>query len=154
MWIDRRWLAWALGVSLLANCFFIALGFGYFFARADGRLHRYSRPLVSIKRVAALPDDEKQRYFDVMDQRHTEIEAARKAAQNARQAAEAALAISVFDRSKASADLDAMRQANFHLQETVHAALVDALATLSPESRASVLTRGNAEAPPNSHGPQ
>jgi uncharacterized membrane protein len=141
MWIKRHWLAGGLGVSLLVNFFFIAVAIGYFFVSSGNLLHRSGWPLVSSERVAALPKDEKQRYLDAMQRHHMEIEAARHAAQTARKATEADMVMPVFDRSGVSADLAGMRQATFHFQETVHAALVDALAELSLQSRAKLVAQ-------------
>ena len=139
MWIDRRWLATGLGLSLLLNFFVIGIIVGHFFALHGHRLPGIGGPLVPAAHVRELTADQKQRFFAAMDRHRAEIQSARRVVKSARRAAEVEIAAPVFDPAKVNADLVAMRQASARLQEAVHGGLIDALADLSPASRAALV---------------
>lgn len=149
MWIERRWLVTGLGFSLLVNVFLIGIVAGHFFASRGHQLPGVARALVPAVNVRALPPDERQQFRDAMIPYRPEILAARNDARKTRQAAEADIVAADFDRSKAVADLAAMRQATSRLQELVQDALVEALSKISPASRTALVIR-NRQAPDGS----
>ena len=67
------------------------------------------------------------------------IRAARKPQREARLVTETDAAAPTFDRVKGGADFSALREANMVVQEAVNTALIDALAKLSPQARASLV---------------
>lgn len=140
MWIDRRWLAPVMAGSLLVNVFLIGIIAGHLYA---GNGSPSDRGVVPAAHVRALPPDESKKFMAVMATRRSAIQVARKAQQAARRALEAEIAAPVYDRARVTAGFAALRQAGIALQAQSHNALVEALATLSPASRAVVVAHGS-----------
>ena len=136
------------GVSLLLNIFLVGLIIGHVFA-AD-RQGRGSRPgapgggpggvgMVAGAQVKSLSPDQKRDFMEAMAPHRRGIRLAREAHRAVRQTIEADIAAPTFDRAKVAADFEALRHANDAIGEVVDAALLDAFASLSPESRAAIV---------------
>lgn len=149
MWIDRRRLAFALAGSLLLNVFLGGVVAGHLLWARPGLRVPPAGPLVPAAHVRALPADEKKTFTAAMAAHRDAIHAARKAHRQLRETAVADIAAATFDRAKVSADLAALRGANTAALEATNAALVDALAGLSPASRAALVAR---DVPPEEAG--
>lgn len=139
MWIDRRWAVPGIALSVLLNVFLIGIVAGHLYA-GRGLPGEKGLGLVSADHVRALPPDEKKKFMAAMATQHATILIARKAHQAARRALEAEIAAPSFDRSRVAAGFVDLRQAGAALQAQIQAALVEALATLSPASRAALVS--------------
>lgn len=148
MWIDRRGLVLLAAGSLLLNVFLIGIIAGHVFAVRKAGVGPMGGAMVPAAHVRALPPDDKKKFTAAMTAHRDAIRAARKQHREAKLATEADIAVPGFDRAKVIADFASLRQANASLQEAVNAALVDALADLSPRSRAALVGRGIAEGAP------
>lgn len=140
MWTERRWLLPLLTVSLLANLFLVGLVGGHMYARHKIPPRREG-PVVTAAHLRALPADERKMFTAVMAAQRPAIAEARRLHLEARRVLEADIAAAAFDKDKVTADFAAFRRAGQALQEKSNAALVDALATLSPASRASLMSK-------------
>jgi uncharacterized membrane protein len=139
MWIDRRWPRVILAVSLLANIFLIGVVTGHVF---DGKRAPAPRPgqgAVGWVRSSTLPPDDKRAFAAVMRSHHEALEAKRAVLKNAKAALQAAVTTPVYDRSKVADAFADVRRASVESQEATQAALVEALGTLSPAARASLM---------------
>ncbi len=141
MWTDNRRLIGALVVSGLLNIFLVGVLAGHGFA-----VHRgpppllASGPMVPQRHVKALPDDQRQIFRAAMLARRDEIRAARQSHKELRRKTEADIAAQTFDRALVTEDFAALHRSNRAIDEAVSAALIDALAGLTPQSRAALVT--------------
>jgi uncharacterized membrane protein len=138
MWIDRRWLVPAIALSALLNVFLIGVIAGHVYA---GRGAPDRGAVVPSSRVRALPPDQRKAFWAAMAPERAAVAAARAAQLAARRALETEIAAPVFDRARVGAAFAALRDAGVVVQAHANAALVDALATLPPAARASLVTR-------------
>lgn len=139
MWIDRRALLVGVAASLLLNVFLLGILIGHAFEAGGARRNRGCAGLVDAAHVRALTSEDRRRFNSVMAQHRPAIRAAREGHRAARRAAVVDIAAPSFDRAKVAADFIGLRQANARVGEAVDAALVDALAALSPEARATLV---------------
>ena len=139
MWIDRRWPRVVLAVSLLANIFLIGVVTGHLFEGKRAPAPFPGQGAVSWVRSSKLPPEDKRTFAAVMRSHHEMLEAKRAALKSAKAALQAAVTTPVYDRSKVAAAFADVRHASVDSQEATQAALVEALATLSPAARASLL---------------
>ena len=142
MRVDARLLGIGLLVSLLLNLFLAGVVGGRWFtppprpAGAGG--------LAPMAQVRRLPAEERQRFVRAMLPHRPDIRAARQATRRARAQVEADLAAPIYDRARVEADLAALRQANLAQQAATHGALAEAMALLSPASRAALVAHARA----------
>lgn len=144
MWIERRWLVPLVGFSVLLNIFLLGMvaGNAYRAPRNAPRL-----PLIRQSQLKTLPAAERDRFADKVASQKEGVTAARRAYLAARRAVIAELAAPTFDRARINARFAEMRRAGLAVQEKANGALVDALASLSPESRRALV---NLDAPSGS----
>lgn len=139
MRIDRRVRIAIVAASLLLNVFLVGIVAGHLFSSRDRGGPKQIGPVVPGANVRALPDDERRRFATAMRGHRDAMRAARQAHRTARQAVEAAIAAPGFERDKVDAAFATLRQTNTAVQEATHAALLDALQDLSPQSRAALV---------------
>ena len=139
MRVDMRWLGAGLAVSLLANLFLGGAAAGRWLAPRPVVRAPTPGGLVPAARLRALPADERGRFAKAMTPHRPSIRAARADLRAARAQVEADIAAPAYDRTKTLADLARLRQAAAAQQESVHGALAEALAALSPASRAALI---------------
>ena len=142
MWSDHRRLVGLFAASLLLNVFLLGL-----FVGRGVALHKLPEPsqpgpLVPGRQVAALPDDQKSLFREAMKAHREVIQAARRRHRAARDKIEADIAAPAFDRATVTADFDALHQTNRDVDQAVGDALVDALGSLDPSSRAALVAHG------------
>ena len=150
MWIDRRVLFAVAAASLLVNVFLGGAVIGRIFGehRAAAEPPRVAAgPLVPPAHVQALPPEDRRRFRQAMAAHRPTIRAAREAHRAVRRQIEADIAAPAYDPTKITADFQALRESNRNTEEAVDAALVDALASLPPESRAALVTHVRADRP-------
>ena len=156
MWIDRRVLFGVAAASLLLNVFLGGAVLGRVFGehRRDAEPPKgiAAGPLVPPAHVQALPPEDRKRFRAAMAPHRPAIRAARQAHRDARRQIEADIAAPTYDQAKVVADFEALRQTNRTTDEAVDAALIDALAQLPAESRATLVThvQGGKPVPPPS----
>ena len=142
MWIDRRWLVIAAALSILLNIFLAGLVGGHVYAGRKRALPPGDRgPLVPWTRVRQLPTDEKKLFTEAMKAHRQAIIAARRLQIEAREVLAADLAAPAYDKAKAAADFAAFRDAGQRVLKLSNEAVVDALGTLTPASRAAVVNQ-------------
>ena len=139
MWIDRRSLLVGVAASVLLNALLVGVVLGHLVAASRRAEPRHGGP--AGLHLEALPSDARTRFGAAMAAHRPAIRAARDASRGRRQAAEADIAAPAFDRDKVAADFAALRRGNEGVSAAVHAALLDALADLSPASRAALVAR-------------
>lgn len=141
MWIERRWLVPLIGCSVLLNIFLVGIvaGNAYRAPRNGPRL-----PLIRQAQVKTLPAEERENFAAAVAAQKEGVTAARRAYLAARRAVITELAAPQFDRARINARFADMRRAGLAMQEKANGALVEALATLSPESRRAIV---NLDAP-------
>lgn len=143
MWIDRRALFAVAAASLLLNIFLGGAVLGRVFGE---RRHNAEPPrvasgaLVPLAHVQALPQEDRKRFRAAMTPHRPAIRAARQAHRDARLQLETDIAAPTYDQAKVVADFQALQQSNRDADTAVDAALIDALAGLSPESRAALVS--------------
>ena len=135
---DRRWVRAALGVSLLANMFLLGIVAGRLVSHR--REPRPGRPPAAWVARRALPPEERQRFAAVLKAHREAIEARRGALGDARKAVEDAIALPVYDRDRVAAAFAGFRGAFAANQDATQSALVEALETLSPQTRSKLAT--------------
>lgn len=153
MWTERKRLVGLLAASLLLNVFLVGLFVGRGVALHKPPGPPPTGPLVPDRQVAALPDDQKKLFRDAMKAHREVIQAARRRHRAARDKIEADIAAPVFDRANVTADFDTLHQTNRDIDQAVGDALVDALGSLEPASRAALVTPGAATSQPPAKGP-
>jgi uncharacterized membrane protein len=141
MWIERRWLGSALGVSLLANLFLVGVLVGRVFVTNDQRVLGRGRPLVPGALVRALPPEDRKTFAKTMRAHKDELERLHRAVADAKTAAEADIAAPVYDRAKVEADFAAVRKAFEADQVALHEAYAQALGMLGQSARAALVPR-------------
>ncbi len=130
-------VVWIVASALL-NVLLIGVIAGHLFtSRRDPRLGM----LVPGAHVRALPVEERHRFLAAMAGHRETIHAARLAQRRARLAAETDIGAPTLDADKVRADFKALREANGALQAAVNDGLVEALESLSPSSRAALVSR-------------
>jgi uncharacterized membrane protein len=139
MWSDRRWPAAILAMSLLANIFLVGVAAGHISTAKRSPAPRPGQGAAGWVRSSQLPPEDKHAFSDVMPSFRATIEAKRFALRNAKTALRDAIAEPTYDRSKVGAAFAEVRRASVESQEVTQAALVEALAKLSPVARASLL---------------
>jgi uncharacterized membrane protein len=139
MWSDRRWPAAILAMSLLANIFLVGVATGHISVAKRGPAARPGQGAAGWVRSSKLPPEDKHAFSDVMRSFRATIEAKRFALRNAKTTLRDAIAEPTYDRSRVGAAFAEVRRASVESQEVTQAALVEALATLSPSARASLL---------------
>lgn len=134
MLYDRRTLFVALIVSLLINLFLAGVVAGYFLMPQTG-------PGAILVRNAArtLPIDERKRFATVMRVQAPTLRAGRARIRDLRQAVREAIAAPHYDANLVAQRFAALRQANMAQQTLQQTTLAQALAQLSPASRASII---------------
>ena len=149
MWIDRRALFCVAAASLLVNVFLGGAVLGRVFGERGHLFEEQPRvgmrpsngALVPPRNVQALPQEDRRRFRAAMAPHRPAIRTAREAHRQARRQIEADIAAPAFDRDRILADFQALRQSNRTTEEAVDDALIDALASLPPESRAALVAR-------------
>jgi uncharacterized membrane protein len=133
---DRRVLIYGLLASVLLNLFLGGLILG-------GGLPRRVAPgtgaLAPAAKIKRLPQSERARFAAAMGPHRAEIRAARARLRQARAKAAADIAAPQLNVEALRIDLAALRAANLAQQEASHRGLIDALAALSPQSRAALV---------------
>lgn len=142
MWTDRKRLVGLLAASFLLNVFLVGLLVGRGVALHKPAGPPPPGPLVPNRQVAALPDDQKTLFHDAMKAHREVIQAARRRHRAARDKIEADIAAPIFDRANVTADFDTLHQTNRDIDKAVGEALVDALGSLDPASRAALVAHG------------
>ena len=138
----------ALALSVLANIFLVGVVSGRLVFATSPRPAGHGRPIVPGVLVRTLPAEDRKRFTSVMRLHREAIARAHAAVAAAKSAAESDIAAPTYDRAKVEADFAAVRLANAADQEAVHAAYAEALATLGPASRATLVPRQVAPATP------
>ena len=123
-------LAWALGLSLALNLFF--LGFGV--------ARRLNPPAPRAQAPGEMMPFDSARAARLFGQHSPELRAHRKEVQRARKAVVEALLAEPFDKEALAQAFEKLRDATHNGQKELHDALVEAAANISHEERA-VLAR-------------
>ena len=144
MRVDARGLGAALAVSLLLNLFLAGVAAGRWVLPAPAP-QPAARGFAPAARVRLLPADERARFARAFEPHRGDLRAARRATRAAREQVETDLTAPTYDRAKVEADLAALRQANLAQQGAAHAALAEAMASLTPTSRAALVSRARAQ---------
>jgi uncharacterized membrane protein len=139
MWSDRRWPSGLLALSFLANIFLVGVVAGHVFTSKRPPALRPGQGAAAWVRSSKLLPEDKRAFADVMRSHHEIIEAKRFMLKRAKAALQEAIVTPAYDRSKVGAAFAEVRHASVESQEATQAALVEALATLSPTARASLL---------------
>ena len=126
----RRWLKIALAVSVAINLLFIGLAAGRVFGPGPfGRMGAFERA------AEALPPAEADQFRQIMRQHRSRMADEFKAMRQAREDVRAALRAEPFDRTRLERALAEVRQRSEATQQSLHAALVEGAARMSPEGR-------------------
>ena len=128
----------ALALSVLINLFFLGVIVGRITLPGFGPGNQGS--LVPREEIRALPDAERRSFIRVVRSHQPEIRALRERVREAKRAAAEAIGAPHYDRQVLEARFAAVRQTQEALGATAHEAVIEALGTLSPNSRA-VLAR-------------
>ena len=146
MWISRRVVMIVGAVSLLLNVFLVGIIAGHLWDARKGRAAGPAQggPLV---RPNALSPVDRRMFAAGMAPHRPDLRAARQAHRAARLAIEADIAAPTYDRAKVTEDFAALRQTNRTVDEVTDSALIDALANLSEEARATIV-HGRRAPPP------
>jgi uncharacterized membrane protein len=125
----------ALALSVLLNLFFLGI--------VVGRITLPGRPgeqgsLVPRHEIRALPDAERRAFIRTVRSHQPEIRALRERVLDAKRAAEGAIGAPRYDRQLLETRFAAVRQAQEAEGVAAHEAVIEALGTLSPNSRATL----------------
>lgn len=137
MLYDRRTLVVALVVSFLVNLFLAGVVAGHYM------MHSENGPGAILVRNAArtLPDDERKHFIAVMRAQMPTVRASRAKIRDLRQQVRDAIAAPHYDAGLVAQKFAALRDANMAQQTLQQNALAQALAQLSPASRASIIAQ-------------
>ncbi len=146
MFGDRaRWLTITLAVSVLLNLFLAGIVLGRMTMPWTVQAGiAATGPLLPRDRVRALPISERRAFAEVMRRHTVDIRAARRAVREAKHAAQLAMATPQYDRKTLEARLADLRRATLAQQTLLHAAVAEALGTLSAQSRATITNNASA----------
>lgn len=149
MFAERRrgWQAALLAASVLLNLFLGGVVAGRLFASLDPIRRAEARAPTFLARFRALPAEERAKFDEAYQPHRQPVAAAREALRAARLSAFGALGAPLSDRAVMQQDFDAVTRATDAAQTAVHAALLDAFATLTPESRAILAGAARPEGP-------
>jgi len=139
-------LAVALAVSVLVNLFLAGVivgqitfpGFHFGGGNPPG--------LVAREEIRALPDNERRAFIHVMRSHQADMKTLREHVREARRAVAEALGAPTYDRKLLEARFAALRQAQEAQSTAQHEAIIEALGTLSPASRAAIARRAEENA--------
>lgn len=140
----RRWVWGALVVSALLNLFLGGLAIGHWVGPHVAAKPAQGGALVARGKLRALPVGERVAFGLAMRAHQPVVRAARLKLKSARRDAAAAIAAPTYDPPQVAQRLAAVRAAAAEQQTAVHGALVEALAKLSPASRASLVAPSGA----------
>jgi uncharacterized membrane protein len=126
----------ALALSVLFNLFFLGVIVGRI--TLPGIRSGDQGSLVPRREIRALPDAERRAFIRVVRSHQPEIRALREHVLDAKRAAEDAIAAPRYDRKLLEARFAAVRQAQAAQGAAAHEAVIEALGTLSPNSRATL----------------
>ncbi|HUO94389.1 MAG TPA: periplasmic heavy metal sensor [Rhizomicrobium sp.] len=129
-------LAVALAVSVLLNLFFAGVIVGRI--TFPGFWPGNPGALIPRDEIRALPEAERHAFSQVIRSRQPEIRSLRERVRQAKRAAEEAIGAPRYDKQLLETRLAAVRQAQLALGEAQHGAVIEALGTLSPASRAAI----------------
>ena len=126
----------ALALSVLINLFFLGIIVGRI--TLPGFRHGSQGSLVPREEIRALPEAERRAFIRVVRSHQPEIRALREHVLDAKRAAEEAIAAPHYDRKLLETRFAAVRQAQEAQGAAAHEAVIEALGTLSPNSRATL----------------
>ena len=139
-------LAVALAVSVLANLFLAGVLVGRITLPG---LH-FGGPsqtgLVPRDEIRALPDNERRAFIGAMRNHQQELKGLREHVREAKRAVAEAVGAPAYDRKLLDARFAALRQAQLAQGVALHEAIIEALGTLSPASRAAIARRAEENA--------
>jgi uncharacterized membrane protein len=145
-----RWLAVGLALSVLINLFLAGVIVGALTIPAFLRNAPPQAGLVPREQIRQLPFTERTAFTAVVRRHAGEIRTLHERVRQARFAAEQAVGAPRYDRALLEKRFAAVREAQLAQQAATHAAVIEALGTLSDKSRAAI-ARGaerNAETAP------
>jgi len=139
-------LAVALAISVLANLFLAGVVVG----RITLPGFHFGGPgqagLVPRDEIRALPDNERRAFIGAMRSHQEEMKSLREHVREARRAVAEAVGAPTYDRKLLEAKFAALRQAQEAQGVAQHEAIIEALGTLSPASRAAIAHRAEENA--------
>jgi len=141
----NRWLAVCFAISVLINLFLAGIIVGQLSVPAFIRHAPPQAGLVSRQQIRQLPPSERHAFGMAYRRHFPELRAEHERVRAAKLAAEDAIGAPVYDRKALEAKFAAVRQAQLAQQAALHEAVIDALQTLSPQSRAAIASRAKSE---------
>jgi uncharacterized membrane protein len=126
----------ALALSVLINLFFLGIIVGRI--TLPGFRPGNQGSLVSREEIRALPDTERRAFIRIVHSHQPEVRALRERVLDAKRAAEDAIGAPQYDRKLLETRFAAVRQAQEVQGAAAHEAVIEALGTLSPNSRATL----------------
>lgn len=126
----------ALALSVLLNLFFLGIVVGRI--TLPGFRSGDQGSLVPRHEILALPDAERRTFIHIVRSHRPEIRVLRERVLDAKRAAEDAIGAPRYDRQLLETRFAAVRQAQETEGAAAHEAVIEALGTLSPNSRATL----------------
>ena len=133
-----RWLAVGFALSVLANLFLAGVIVGALTIPAFMRNAPAQAGLVPRAEIRQLPFGERIAFTAIVRRHAGEIRTLHERVRDARTAAEQAIGAPHYDRALLERRFAAVREAQLAQQVAAHAAVIEALGTLSDKSRAAI----------------
>jgi uncharacterized membrane protein len=134
----------ALALSVLINLFFLGVIVGRI--TLPGFRPPGQGPVVSREEIQALPDAERRAFVHVIHSHQSEMRALHEHVRDARRDAAEAIGAPTYDRKALEARFAAVRQAQDAQGTAQNEAVIEALGTLSPASRAAIARKAEENA--------
>lgn len=139
-----RWLAVGFAISVLVNLFFAGIVVGRLTLPRFLLAAPPQAGLVPREEIRQLPVAERLAFNAAIRLHADEIDVLHEKVRDAKRAAEAAIGAPRYDRALLEARFAAVRQAQLAQQAALHEAVIEALGRLSPQSRAMIARRAEA----------